>query len=135
LTDFAASPVFVAVWGCILLICADFVAGVMVAFRRGEPDLRLLPRFLASEVLPYVGGLLILAFVAYLDDTGVIAGVLAAAVAAYGVKLLTDLKDKLYAWRGAKEAAALDAAVFAALKQDTPDPQTVPPRIHRHQDR
>ncbi|RJX17711.1 MAG: hypothetical protein C4570_07860 [Ammonifex sp.] len=103
------SPVFKAVWFCILLICADFIAGLLIAHKKGGLNFRLLPKFLASEVLPYIGGLLILSFIAYLDPTGAIAGILAVAVTSYGLKLLADLKDKFNVWRGANlDYTALD---------------------------
>jgi len=50
----------------ITIILADTVLGILKTFRAGQEDfdIRKLPQFLANNVLPYAGGLIVLAFVA-----------------------------------------------------------------------
>lgn len=50
----------------IIVILADTVLGILKTFRPGEVDfdIRKLPQFLANNVLPYAGGLIVLALVA-----------------------------------------------------------------------
>jgi len=52
---------------CVIAILADTLLGWVFAFIRGEFDIREAPRFLQTAVLPYVGSLLIVAGLAYLD--------------------------------------------------------------------
>jgi hypothetical protein len=53
---------------CLIAIIADTLLGWLFAFIRGEFDIRQAPRFLQTAVLPYVGSLLIVAVLAYLDS-------------------------------------------------------------------
>lgn len=43
-------------------ILADFVLGVLISIRRGTFSLSVLPRTVATNIFPYIGGLLLLAF-------------------------------------------------------------------------
>lgn len=52
---------------CVIAIMADTLLGWIFAFIRGEFDIREAPRFLQTAVLPYMGSLLIVAGLAYLD--------------------------------------------------------------------
>jgi len=52
---------------CVIAILADTLLGWVFAFTRGEFDIREAPRFLQTAVLPYMGSLLIVAGLAYLD--------------------------------------------------------------------
>lgn len=52
---------------CVIAILADTLLGWVFAFIRGEFDIREAPRFLQTAVLPYMGSLLIVAGLAYLD--------------------------------------------------------------------
>lgn len=47
------------------IIAADTIFGILLGLRAHEFDFRLLPQFLASGVLPYLGGMLVLAFLAH----------------------------------------------------------------------
>ena len=42
-------------------ILLDLLLGVLIAIKKGEFSLSILPHFLAANVFPYVGGLVILA--------------------------------------------------------------------------
>ena len=52
---------------CLIAILGDTLLGWLFAFIKGEFDIREAPRFLQTAVLPYVGSLLIVAVLAYLD--------------------------------------------------------------------
>jgi hypothetical protein len=43
------------------LIIVDTILGILISFKRKQFDLSLVPLFLASNVLPYMGGLIVLA--------------------------------------------------------------------------
>lgn len=52
---------------CAVAIMGDTLLGWVFAFIKGEFDIREAPRFLQTAVLPYIGSLLIVAGLAYLD--------------------------------------------------------------------
>lgn len=52
---------------CLMAILGDTLLGWLFAFIKGEFDIREAPRFLQTAVLPYVGSLLVVAVLAYLD--------------------------------------------------------------------
>ena len=52
---------------CLIAIVADTLLGWLFAFIKGEFDIREAPRFLQTAILPYVGSLLIVAGLAWLD--------------------------------------------------------------------
>ena len=54
---------------CLIAIVADTLLGWLFAFVRGEFDIRDAPRFLQTAVLPYIGSLLIVAGLAYLEPS------------------------------------------------------------------
>lgn len=50
-------------------IVVDTVLGILVAIKKKEFNVSLLPNFLTSNILPYIGGLIILAFISsYLTE-------------------------------------------------------------------
>jgi len=53
---------------CLIAIIADTLLGWIFAIVQGKFDIREAPRFLQTAVLPYVGSLLILAALAWLDE-------------------------------------------------------------------
>ena len=53
---------------CLIAIVADTLLGWLFALVKGEFDIREAPRFLQTAILPYVGSLLIVAVLAYLDS-------------------------------------------------------------------
>lgn len=75
-----------------ILILVDVALGVLGGFVKGEFDVRKLPSFLKQNVLPYVGGLLIVALVAKNPE---MKAVFVASAAAVGAKFLADVKDKV----------------------------------------
>jgi len=87
------------VWAFIVVSAAIVIDVVLGAIRAATShhdafDLRELPKFLGSGVLPYVGGLGILALAAeFVGDP--FTAVFFAAAAATTLKYLTEIKDKL----------------------------------------
>lgn len=57
-------PVITALLIIVAAIFVDALFGVFKSFQDGTFDIRKLPRFLATNILPYVGGLIVLAVVA-----------------------------------------------------------------------
>jgi hypothetical protein len=77
---------------CLIAIIADTLLGWLFAFIKGEFDIREAPRFLQTSILPYVGSLLIVAVLAYLDSVYmpvfvVITGII---TAKFGVEAIKD---------------------------------------------
>lgn len=77
---------------CVIAILADTLLGWVFAFIRGEFDIREAPRFLQTAVLPYMGSLLIVAGLAYLDPQYmpvfiVVTGII---TAKFGVEAIKD---------------------------------------------
>lgn len=77
---------------CLIAIIADTLLGWLFAFIKGEFDIREAPRFLQTAILPYVGSLLIVAVLAYLDSVYmpvfvVITGII---TAKFGVEAIKD---------------------------------------------
>ena len=87
-------PKVLATLGTVLsLILADFVFGVLVSLRNGNFSLSKLPQFVQTSLLPYIGGLLMLAL---FSNTNTELKVLFFSIAAtVTVKFLADIKDKV----------------------------------------
>ena len=82
---------------CLIAIIGDTLLGWLFAFVRGEFDIREAPRFLQTAVLPYIGSLLIVAGLAYLEPSYmpifvIVTGIIAAK---FGVEAV---KDKIIAY-------------------------------------
>lgn len=52
---------------CVALILADAVLGWIKAYVEGKFTFTLVPKFIKSNLLPYIGGLLVIAFLAALN--------------------------------------------------------------------
>ena len=92
--DIIALPVLQAVLVVAAAIALNAILGMILAAKEGEFDIRRMPEFLATHVLPYLGGLLLVGWVAHLlpePYSAVFYPVAAAALAKY----LADIKDKL----------------------------------------
>ena len=78
----------------IIMILADTAIGWILALTKGEFDIRFVPRFLQTSIVPYVGVLLVLALVTVADPayTPVFYFVCAIVAAKFGVEAM---KDKL----------------------------------------
>lgn len=75
------------------VIFIDTLLGIVKAIAAGDFDLRYLPKFLQTALLPYVGSLLILAVFAVL--VAEIKALLMASAAFVIAKFLAEIKDKL----------------------------------------
>jgi hypothetical protein len=78
----------------IVAIILDAVFGIIKAIIGSEFDLRKLPQFIATGVLPYLGGVSILAAAAHFVGTPFVE-IFYVAVAAIATKYIMDLKDKI----------------------------------------
>lgn len=77
---------------CLIAIIGDTLLGWIFAFIKGEFDIREAPRFLQTAILPYVGSLLIVAGLAYIDEAylpvfAIITGII---TAKFGVEAIKD---------------------------------------------
>ncbi len=63
--DLGGYPVITAFLIVMAAILLDALLGIILAIVKGEFVLRLMPQFLATNVFPYMGGLLIFAAAAY----------------------------------------------------------------------
>lgn len=77
---------------CLIAIVADTLLGWLFAFIKGEFDIRQAPRFLQTAVLPYIGSLLIVAGLAYLEPSympifAIVTGII---TAKFGVEAIKD---------------------------------------------
>ena len=83
------------------VIVADALLGLVRAISRGEFDVRMLPRFLRTNVLPYAGGLLVLAvFSMFIEE---IKAILLTSTGFVVAKFLAEILDKLRAMGMAKQ--------------------------------
>ena len=89
------------VWNALLIVVVaivlDAVIGALTTLKSGMAafDIRMLPQFVATNIFPYVGGLVVLALVAEFigNPYDAIFYPVAAAVA---VKYIAEIKDKVY---------------------------------------
>ena len=79
----------------VVLIVIDVFLGVFKALKTDHNfDIRKLPQFLASGVLPYIGGLGVLALAAQFVGEP-FGGIFYPATAAVAVKYVAEIKDKV----------------------------------------
>ena len=80
----------------LVLIILDTLLGIILSVKAREFDIRELPRFLQTAVLPYVGGLILLGVAAiFAGQYGPqVAAIFFAAAAFTAAKFLTEIYDK-----------------------------------------
>jgi len=62
-----SSAIFKSLMVVLAAILLDFVFGVLISIKKEKFDLSVLPKFIATNLFPYVGGLVVLALLsAYL---------------------------------------------------------------------
>ena len=89
-----------SVWKATLIVVAaiivDAIVGVLATFKKENEnfDIRKLPQFVASNIFPYVGGLVVLATVAEYIGTPY-DGIFYPIAGAVLLKYLAEIKDKL----------------------------------------
>jgi hypothetical protein len=74
------------------IIMLDTLLGIITSISNKQFDIRKLPQFLQTSILPYVGGLTILALFSY-DST--IKPLFYAAATATTAKYIAEIKDKI----------------------------------------
>ena len=90
---FMAPKVIIALGGVLALILVNLVLGVLFSIKTNTFDVRKLPQFLETNLLPYIGGLLVLALFSNMDPAlSVLFFTISAAVYA---KFLANIKDQL----------------------------------------
>ena len=89
-------PLITALVVVISTILIDTLLGVFKAIRENEFDVRELPRFLRTSVLPYIGGLIVIGLAAeYVGKPYIL--MFHTIAAAVFVKYIAEIKDKLHA--------------------------------------
>lgn len=80
---------------CLIAILGDAMIGWLIAYLKGEFDIRKVPQFLKTNILPYIGSLFILGLLATLDSIylPVFAGVVIFITGKFSIEAL---KDKVY---------------------------------------
>ncbi|MHB1421335.1 MAG: hypothetical protein ACYCX4_17435, partial [Bacillota bacterium] len=100
------------------LVVIDVLLGIVLSIKQGNFNIRTLPRFIQQSILPYVGGLLILALGASASPE--IRALFFAAVAATTIKFLADLKDKLVGIFGPSVQAGQSGTAKLLSSVETP---------------
>lgn len=87
-------PKVSATLGTVLsLVLADFVFGVLVSLKNGDFSASKLPKFVETSLLPYIGGLLVLALFSNANaGLGALFFTIAATIT---VKFLADITSKV----------------------------------------
>jgi len=84
-----------------LAIALDTILGILLGIKDKEFDFRILPQFLFTGVLPFIGGLVLLGILAYYIEVP-FAGMFYACAAAIAAKYIADVWDKLKLMFGAQ---------------------------------
>ena len=87
-------PIITALLIVLAGILVDTAFGIWLSLKDKKFDIRILPQFLATSVLPYVGGLVVLAFIAYYVGKPFEYLFFAVAMAVLA-KYLAEIKDKI----------------------------------------
>ena len=122
LGSFMAPKVIIALGGVLALILVNLVLGVLFSIKTSTFDVRKLPQFLETNLLPYIGGLLVLALFSNMDPTlSVLFFTISAAVYA---KFLANIKDQLVQLFGGVPVVVPVTPVVADSGVITPKPIT-----------
>ena len=90
--SFISPKVLVALETVLGLILADFIFGVLLSLRNGNFSFSKLPRFVETSLVPYIGGLLVLALFSIVNtELGALFFTIAATITA---KFLADIVSK-----------------------------------------
>lgn len=80
----------------LVVLFLDVIFGILIALRNSEFDIRELPGFLKTDVLPYLLGIIVLGMAFEITSLGMIeTGVMLAAVGAWTLKIVADLIVKV----------------------------------------
>ncbi len=100
------------------LVLADFALGVTVAIIQKQFDVRKLPDFIRTGVLPYVVPLIVLAAMA--GSNASLQAVFFTSAAALTAKFIADIKDKLVSLFGSSAVGITSSATAAPPAADIP---------------
>lgn len=91
------TPIFAALGAILVIIMLDTLLGVILSIRAGTVNVRKLPQFLITNLLPYGGALLLLGLAACVagDYSTQLLAIFYAAAAATGAKFIAETKDKV----------------------------------------
>lgn len=87
------------------IIVLDTLLGIITSISQKQFDIRKLPQFLQTSILPYIGGLTILAVFSY-DVT--VKPLFYTAATATTAKYIAEIKDKISKMFGTKVTASTD---------------------------
>jgi hypothetical protein len=119
LKSFLAPNALTTLEGVLALVLADFIFGVLVSLRQGTFKFAKLPQFIQTSLLPYSGGLLLLALFSTTNtELETLFFTVAATVTA---KFLADIVSKV----GTLFAGVTIQSPIAVIKSD-PEPQPEP---------
>ncbi|KUO71301.1 MAG: hypothetical protein APF81_01705 [Desulfosporosinus sp. BRH_c37] len=93
LNSFLDAKVLTTLGSTLGLVLLDLLLGIILSIKQGNFDVRKLPQFLTSGVLPYVGSLLV--FVLFAGSLPAITAIFYTSAATVVAKFLVDIKDKL----------------------------------------
>lgn len=88
--------IFAALGAVLVLILLDALLGIILSIKATTFDVRKLPQFAVTNLLPYGGALLFLALASYLagDYATQLLAIYFAAAAATAAKFIAEIKDK-----------------------------------------
>jgi len=91
------SSIILGIKICLIAIMGDAMVGWLIAYLKGEFDIRKVPQFLKTNILPYIGSLFIFGFLATLDSAylPVFTGVVIFITGKFSIEAL---KDKVYGY-------------------------------------
>jgi hypothetical protein len=91
-----STAIFTVLGSIIALVLADALFGIILSIKAGKFDVRKLPQFLATNLLPYAGGLLVLALTSLFagDYSTQVIAIFGAAALVTGAKFVAEIIDK-----------------------------------------
>jgi hypothetical protein len=89
-------PIFAALGAILVIILLDTLLGIILSIRAGTFNVRKLPQFLATNLLPFGGALLLLGLAACIagEYSTQLLALFYAAAAATAAKFIAEIKDK-----------------------------------------
>lgn len=115
---FMAPKVLVALGTVLSLILADFVLGVLVAMRQGEFKFGKIAQFVQTSLIPYMGGLLVLAL--FSNSNTELSALFFTIAATITAKFIADIANKASTLFGGLNIQ-LQSPI--AVKKDDPAPE------------
>lgn len=113
--------IFTALGAVLVLILLDTLLGIILSIKASTFDIRKLPQFLVTNLLPYVGGLMVLALATYVagDYSTQLASIFFATATATAAKFIAEIKDKAAQIFGKVKFESFESAVNINDLNDT----------------